>query len=87
MRVNIGLPGVATTTRLPSPRAVVAAAVVARAAVVAARAVAADAPGLKAIEQHVVDEASGASPKKPLGCRGDSPIAFGGGEVVAARAR
>merc|ERR1719353_529201 len=33
--------------------------------VVAARAVSADTPGLKAIEQHVVDEASGASPKKP----------------------
>ena len=55
--------------------------------VVAARAVGADAPGDKAIQQHVVDEASAASPKKPLGCRGDSPIAFGGGEVVAARAR
>ena len=54
--------------------------------VVAARAVAADAPGLKAIQQHVIDEAAAASPKKPLGCRGDSPIAFGGGEVVAARA-
>ena len=54
--------------------------------VVAARAVGADAPGDKAIQQHVVDEASRASPKKPLGCRGDSPIAFGGGEVVAARA-
>merc|ERR1719327_1795513 len=47
--------------------------------VVAARAVDADAPGLKVIQQHVVDEASGASPKKPLACRGDSPIAFGGG--------
>ena len=55
--------------------------------VVAARAVDADAPGLKVIQQHVVDEASGSSPKKPLGCRGDSPIAFGGGEIVAARAR
>ena len=54
--------------------------------VVAARAVAADAPGLKAVQQEIIDEASGASPKKPLGCRGDSPIAFGGGEVVAARA-
>ena len=54
--------------------------------VVAARAVAADAPGLKAIQQEIIDKASGASPKKPLGCRGDSPIAFGGGEVVAARA-
>ena len=53
--------------------------------VVAARAVGADAPGLKAVQQEVIDEASGASPKKPLGCRGDSPIAFGGGEVVAAR--
>ena len=50
------------------------------------RAVGADAPGDKAIQQHVIDEAAGASPKKPLGCRGDSPIAFGGGEVVAARA-
>ena len=55
--------------------------------VVAARAVGASAPGDKAIQQHVIDEAAAASPKKPLGCRGDSPIAFGGGEVVAARAR
>ena len=53
----------------------------------AARAVGADTPGDKAIQQHVIDEAAAASPKKPLGCRGDSPIAFGGGEIVAAARR
>ena len=55
--------------------------------VVAARAVGAPTQDLKEVQRHVVDAAAEAAPKKPLGCRGDSPIAFGGGEVVAARAR
>ena len=55
--------------------------------VVATRAVGAPTQDLKEVQRHVIDEASGTSSKKPLGCRGDSPIAFGGGEVVAARAR
>ena len=54
--------------------------------VVAARAVGAPTQDLKEVQRHVVDAAATAAPKKPLGCRGDSPIAFGGGEVVAARA-
>ena len=55
--------------------------------VVAARAVGAPTQDLKEVQRHVVDAAAEAAPKKPIGCRGDSPIAFGGGEVVAARAR
>ena len=54
--------------------------------VVAARAVGAPTQDLKEVQRHVVDAAATAAPKKPLGGRGDSPIAFGGGEVVAARA-
>merc|ERR1719486_1497819 len=46
--------------------------------VVAARAVSAPTQDLKEVQRHVIDEASGASPKKPPGCGGgDSPIAFG----------
>ena len=52
--------------------------------VVAARAVVAPTQDLKEVQRSVVE--AKAAPKKPLGCRGDSPIAFGGGEVVAARA-
>ena len=52
--------------------------------VVASRAVGAPTQDLKEVQRHVVDAAATAAPKKPLGCRGDSPIAFGGGEVVAA---
>ena len=47
--------------------------------VVAARAVGAAAPGDKVIQQHVIDEASKASPKKPVGCKGRTAVAFGGG--------
>jgi 15-cis-phytoene desaturase len=47
--------------------------------VVAARAVGADAPGDKPIQQHVIDEAAAASPKKPVGCKGRTAVAFGGG--------
>ncbi|EGB11188.1 hypothetical protein AURANDRAFT_70771 [Aureococcus anophagefferens] len=47
--------------------------------VVSARAVGADAPGLKEVQQHVIDAAADAAPKKPVGCRGDTAIAFGGG--------
>ncbi len=47
--------------------------------VVAARAVGADAPGDKVIQQHVIDEAATASPKKPVGCKGRTAVAFGGG--------
>merc|ERR1719261_1312534 len=47
--------------------------------VVAARAVGAPTQDLKEVQRHVVE--AEAVPKKPLGCRGDSPIAFGGGEV------
>ena len=55
--------------------------------VVAARAVGAPTQDLKEVQRHVVDAAATAAPKKPPGCgSGDSPIAFGGGEVVAARA-
>uniref|UniRef100_A0A7S4EA13 Amine oxidase n=1 Tax=Pelagomonas calceolata TaxID=35677 RepID=A0A7S4EA13_9STRA len=55
--------------------------------VVAARAVGAPTQDLKEVQRHVVDAAATAAPKKPVGCGGgDSPIAFGGGEVVAARA-
>jgi len=46
--------------------------------VVAARAVGAPTQDLKEVQRHVVDAAATAAPK--------SPIAFGGGEVVAARA-
>ena len=42
-----------------------------------ARAVA-DAPGDKVIQQHVIDEAATASPKKPVGCKGRTAVAFGG---------
>merc|ERR1711968_344281 len=45
--------------------------------VVAARAVGASAPGDKAIQQHVIDEAASASPKKPVGCKGRTAVAFG----------
>ena len=47
--------------------------------VVAARAVGASAPGDKVIQQHVIDEAASASPKKPVGCKGRTAVAFGGG--------
>ena len=47
--------------------------------VVAARAVGASAPGDKVIQQHVIDEAATASPKKPVGCKGRTAVAFGGG--------
>ena len=46
--------------------------------VVAARAVGAPTQDLKEVQRHVVDAAAEAAPKKPLGCRGDSPIAFRG---------
>ena len=39
----------------------------------------ADAPGDKVIQQHVIDEAATASPKKPVGCKGRTAVAFGGG--------
>ena len=56
--------------------------------VVAARAVGAPTQDLKEVQRSIVDAAATAAPKKPVGCGGgDSPIAFGGGEVVAARAR
>ena len=47
--------------------------------VVSARAVGATAPGDKEIMPDVLEAAAAASPKKPVGCRGDTAIAFGGG--------
>jgi len=47
--------------------------------VVAARAVGADAPGLKDVQPDIIAKAEAAAPKKPVGCRGDTAIAFGGG--------
>mmetsp|Transcript_24251 Transcript_24251/g.29170 ORF Transcript_24251/g.29170 Transcript_24251/m.29170 type:complete len:493 (+) Transcript_24251:492-1970(+) len=47
--------------------------------VVSARAVDAPAPGLKEVQSHIIQQAQNAQPKNPIGCRGDSPIAFGGG--------
>ena len=47
--------------------------------VVAARAVGADAPGLKDVQPEIIAKAEAAAPKKPVGCRGDTAIAFGGG--------
>jgi len=47
--------------------------------VVAARAVGADAPGDKVIQQHVISDAADATPKNPVGCKGRTAIAFGGG--------
>lgn len=47
--------------------------------VVAARAAGANAPGLKEVQPHVIEEAKTARAKNPVGCTGDSPIAFGGG--------
>lgn len=55
--------------------------------VVAARAVGKPTQDLKEVQPDIIRAAATATPKKPLGCRGDTPIAFGGGEVVAARAR
>ena len=46
---------------------------------IAANAVGADAPGLKVIQDNILESSEHASPTKPIGCRGDSPIAFGGG--------
>jgi len=45
--------------------------------VVAARAAGAEAPGLKPVQDHILQATS--EPVDPVGCRGDSPIAFGGG--------
>ena len=47
--------------------------------VVSARAASADAPGLKVVQDHVTKDAASYTVKPPVGCRGDSPIAFGGG--------
>ena len=47
--------------------------------VVAARAAGKAAPGLKDVQPDVLEKAAGFAPKKPVGCRGDTAIAFGGG--------
>ena len=56
--------------------------------VVAARALGKESQTGKDVEPHIVQAAAAAAPRKPPGCgQGDSPITFGGGEVVAARGR
>ena len=47
--------------------------------VVSARAVGKDAPGLKEVQPDILEQAAAFAPKKPVGCRGDTAIAFGGG--------
>ena len=59
----------------------------------AADRVASDAAGVdywtnqdKAIQQHIVDRAASAAPKKPVGVKGEGAIAFGGGYSLTDRA-
>ena len=40
----------------------------------------------KPIQQHIVDQAATASPKKPVGVKGEGAIAFGGGYSLTDRA-
>ncbi|KAJ8601442.1 hypothetical protein CTAYLR_005937 [Chrysophaeum taylorii] len=47
--------------------------------VVAARAVGAKLPDLKEVQPDIIAAAHAAAPKDPVGCVGNSPIAFGGG--------
>ena len=48
--------------------------------VVADRAAGRETKGLKVVQDHVIEEAAAATPKEPIGVRGDYAIAFGGGQ-------
>mmetsp|Transcript_19602 Transcript_19602/g.52888 ORF Transcript_19602/g.52888 Transcript_19602/m.52888 type:complete len:658 (-) Transcript_19602:423-2396(-) len=54
--------------------------------VVASRAAGMPTQGVKAVQDHVSEEAAKVQPKKPIGIKGDSPIAFGGGQSFSSKA-